>query len=209
MFVYNSVGTILLLVHNNDKTNFMLLSLLLFFKFLFPGTPQDDGNVPKSIYEFRVDGLEGDTIDFSKFKGKKILIVNTASKCGYTPQYAGLQELSEKYKGKLVVVGFPANDFLNQEPGTNEEIAEFCERNYGVTFPMAAKTSVIGKDTAPIYQWLTQKKYNGYMENTVKWNFQKYLLNERGELIGIFYPQTDPKDPQVLNAINQILDSGK
>ena len=205
MFVYNSVGTILLLVHNNDKTNFMLLSLLLFFKFLFPGNPQDDGNIPKSIYEFMVYGLLGDTIDFSKFKGKKILIVNTASKCGYTPQYAGLQELSEKYKGKLVIIGFPANDFLNQEPGTNEEIAEFCERNYGVTFTMAAKISVNGKTQAPIYQWLTQKKHNDFQDTKVKWNFQKYLVDEQGNLVGVFYPQTDPQDPQVLKAINTIL----
>jgi glutathione peroxidase len=187
----------------------MLLSLLLFFKFLFPGDPQDKGNVPKTIYDFKVEGLEGDVIDFSKFKGKKILIVNTASKCGYTPQYGGLQELYTKHKDNLVIVGFPSNDFMNQEPGTNEQIAEFCERNYGVQFPMAAKTTVLGKETAPIYQWLTKKQYNGYMDSKVKWNFQKFLINERGELVGIFYPQTDPLDPEVLKAIDQVLTADK
>src|SRR5690606_795482 len=132
--------------------------------------------------------LEGGEIDFSDFEGKKILIVNTASKCGNTPQYEGLEALYKKYKDRLVIVGFPANDFMGQEPGTNEEIAAFCKKNYGVSFPMAAKISVKGKDMAPIYQWLTDEKYNGVESSTVKWNFQKYLLDENGKLVAVFKP---------------------
>lgn len=181
----------------------------MFFKFLFAAAPVPDQNLPKSIYDFKVAGLEGGEIDFSKFKGKKILIVNTASKCGYTPQYGGLQELYDKHKDKLVIVGFPSNDFMSQEPGTNEEIAEFCQRNYGVSFPMAEKVAVIGKDMAPIYQWLTDKDYNHYQNSKVKWNFQKYLINEKGELVGVFFPNVDPKDPELTKALDIILTDKK
>src|SRR5207344_2578620 len=118
----------------------------------------------KSIYDFKVEALDGGTIDFAKYKGKKILVVNTASKCGYTPQYEGLEKLYEKYKDKLVIVGFPANNFGGQEPGTNTEIKEFCKKNYGVTFPMAAKVSVKGDDTAPIFKWLCSKAENGVLD---------------------------------------------
>ena len=180
----------------------MLFSVLLFFKFFF-FTPPPSDNVPKSIYDFKVAGLTGGTIDFSAFKGKKILIVNTASECGYTPQYEGLEELSKKYKDKLVIVGFPANDFGKQEPGTNEEIAGFCKKNYGVTFPMAAKISTKGDNMAPIYHWLTEKQYNGYDNSTVKWNFQKYLINEKGELVGIFYSRVKPMSTTLIEAIEQ------
>lgn len=124
--------------------------------------------IPKTIYEFKVEALDGSMIDLSKYKGKKILIVNTASKCGFTPQYEGLEKLSKKYDGKLVIVGFPANNFGSQEPGTNGEIETFCTKNYGVTFPMAAKISVKGSDMAPIYHWLTEKKYNNKMDSEVK-----------------------------------------
>ena len=129
-----------------------MLSIFLFLKLLFfiPSPAEEDGIVPKSIYEFNLEALEGGTIDFSKFKGKKILIVNTASECGYTPQYEGLQKLHEQYKDKLVIVGFPTNDFGKQEPGSNAEIASFCKKNYGVSFPMAAKISVKGDDTSPL-----------------------------------------------------------
>ncbi len=113
------------------------------------------------IYGFKVEGLHGQTIDFSSFKGKKILIVNTASKCGFTPQYEGLEQLYQRYRDKLVIIGFPANNFAGQEPGNNEDIETFCRLNYGVTFPMAAKISVTGKNMAPVYQWLTKKKQNG------------------------------------------------
>jgi len=157
----------------------------------------------KSVYDFKVESLDGNTIDLAKYKGKKILIVNTASKCGFTPQYKGLEELYEKNKGKLVIIGFPANNFLFQEPGKNADIQTFCQRNYGVTFPMAAKISVKGKDMHPLYVYLTQKKYNGFSDNSVKWNFQKYLINEQGKLVAVFSPNTDPLSEEILNAIKK------
>jgi glutathione peroxidase len=169
------------------------------FSFLFAPQPE----VPASIYDFKVTSLNGGTIDFSQFKGKKILIVNTASKCGFTPQYEALQKLSEKYKDKLVIVGFPANNFFFEESGSNSKIAEFCKVNYGVTFPMAAKISVKGRNMAPIYHWLTENKYNGYKDSKVKWNFQKYLINEKGELTNIFAPTTTPDNPEVIAAIEK------
>jgi glutathione peroxidase len=151
-----------------------------------------------SIYDFKVESLTGGTIDFSTFKGKKILIVNTASKCGFTPQYEDLEKLYEKYKDKLVIVGFPANNFLGQEPGTNEEIATFCKKNYGVSFPMAAKVSVKGKNITPIYQYLYAEAKKKELSNPVKWNFGKFLLNENGELIATFAPTTKPMSEEVL-----------
>ena len=146
----------------------------------------------KSIYDFKVEGLEGGIIDFSKFKGKKLLIVNTASKCGYTPQYEGLEALYEKYKDRLVIVGFPANNFGGQEPGLNTEIKEFCKKNYGVTFPMAAKISVKGDDAAPIYKWLCNKSENGVLDAEIKWNFNKFLLDEKGRIIAKFDSKVTP-----------------
>jgi glutathione peroxidase len=157
--------------------------------------------VPKSFYDIKVEALEGGTIDLSKYKGKKILVVNTASKCGYTPQYAELQKLAELYKDNLVIIGFPANDFMFQEPGDNKEIGAFCTKNYGVTFPMAAKVSVKGKKMHPMYLWLTQKKYNGKMDSNVKWNFQKYLIDENGNLVAKFDPGTSPMSTEVTTAI--------
>lgn len=180
----------------------MLYRLLLFFKFLF-FAPQPKGDVPKSIYDFKVESLTGGTIDFSAYKGKKILIVNTASKCGYTPQYADLEALYKQYDGKLVIVGFPANNFLFQEPGSNSDISEFCQKNYGVSFPMAAKISVKGRGMAPIYRWLTNKEYNGYKNSSVKWNFQKYLIDEQGQLVAVFPPATSPRSPEVIAAIEK------
>jgi len=180
----------------------MTLTVMLFFKFLlFAPPPKQD--IPASVYDFKVASLDGGTIDFSAFRGKKIMIVNTASKCGNTPQYKDLEALYEQYRDRLVIVGFPANDFFSQEPGTNGEIAAFCQKNYGVTFPMAAKISVKGKRTAPIYQWLTRKEYNGVQNSTVKWNFQKYLLDEQGRLIAVFDPKTQPKDPEIIRLIEQ------
>ena len=143
-----------------------------------------------SIYEFKVEGLEGGSIDFSKFKGKKIMIVNTASKCGNTPQYAELEQLYEKYKDKLVIVGFPANNFGQQEPGSNDEIKEFCTKNYGVSFPMASKISVKGDDVAPIYKYLTEEAKKLGFEDPVKWNFTKFLLDENGKLITVIHNKT-------------------
>ncbi len=151
-----------------------------------------------SIYDFKVDGLTGGTIDFSEFKGKKILVVNTASKCGFTPQYEYLQKLYEKYKDKLVIVGFPANNFGNQEPGNNDEIKAFCTKNYGVTFPMAAKVSVKGDDIAPIFKWLTNKSENGVMDAEIKWNFTKFLLDENGVLIGKFDTAVSPMSEEIV-----------
>lgn len=151
-----------------------------------------NNTMARSIYDFKVEGLDGGTIDFAAFKGKKILIVNTASQCGYTPQYEGLEKLYETYKEKLVIVGFPANNFGAQEPGTNSEIKEFCKKNYGVTFPMAAKISVKGDDTAPIYQWLCKKSENGVLDAEIKWNFGKFLLDEKGNLIAYFPSKVTP-----------------
>lgn len=165
-----------------------------------------DNNAPivtvasPSIYQFKVDGLTGGSIDFSAFKGKKILIVNTASKCGFTPQYKELQALYEKYKGKLVIVGFPANNF-KQEQGSNLEIQEVCEKNYGVTFPMAAKISVKGDDQAPIYKFLTHKSENGVMDAEVQWNFNKFLLDENGKLIAYFPSKTTPLSEEITSKL--------
>jgi len=155
-----------------------------------------------SIYEFKVEGLEGGAIDFSKFKGKKIMIVNTASKCGNTPQYAELEQLYEKYKDKLVIVGFPANNFGQQEPGSNEEIKEFCSKNYGVSFPMASKVSVKGEDVAPIYKYLTDEAKKLGFEDPVKWNFTKFLLDENGKLITVIHNKTKPMSEDVLKYLN-------
>lgn len=150
-----------------------------------------------SIYEFKVSSLDGGTIDFSKFKGKKILVVNTASECGYTPQYADLEKLYETYKNKLVIVGFPANNFGGQEPGSNAEIKEFCKKNYGVTFPMAGKVSVKGDDIHPLFRWLTSKTENGVMDAEIKWNFTKFLLDENGKLVAYFPSKVNPMSEEL------------
>ena len=180
----------------------MNLAMIILFKCLFFFTPAKN-DIPKSIYDFQMPGLTSGTIDFSKYKGKKILIVNTASKCGNTPQYADLEAMSKKYEGKLVIVGFPANNFGAQEPGSNDEIATFCQKNYSVTFPMAAKISVKGDDMSPLYHWLTEKKYNGFQDSEVKWNFQKYLSNEKGELVAVFDPRTKVTAPEVIAAVEK------
>ena len=178
----------------------MLLNSLLLLAFLFKTTQAD---VPVSIYDYKVTALDGTLINMADFKGKKILIVNTASKCKFTPQYEALEKLYLAHKDKLVIVGFPSNNFFFQEPAKNEQIAEFCTKNYGVTFPMAAKISVKGKNIAPIYTWLTQKKYNHFEDTHVKWNFQKYLIDEQGKLIAVFYSNTPPDSPEVLAAIEK------
>ena len=154
-----------------------------------------------SIYDFKVEALDGSTIDFAAFKGKKILIVNTASACGYTPQYEGLEALYKKYQDKLVIVGFPANNFGGQEPGSNSEIKEFCKKNYGVSFPMAAKISVKGDDTAPIYKWLCNKTQNGVLDAEIKWNFNKFLLDENGILITKFDSGVKPLSDELTSKL--------
>jgi len=155
-----------------------------------------------NIYGFKVKDLNGAEFDFATLKGKKIMIVNTASKCGLTPQYKDLQALYEKYKDQnFVIIGFPANDFMEQEPGTDEEIAEFCQINYGVTFPMMSKISVKGEQMAPIYKFLTQQKLNGFSDSDVEWNFQKYLLNENGQLEKVVGPRINPTDKEITSWI--------
>lgn len=158
--------------------------------FTLPGDP--------SIHTFKVKSIEGTTIDFSKFKGKKILVVNTASKCGYTPQYEQLEKVYEEYKDKLVIVGFPANNFGAQEPGTDTEIQEFCKARFGVKFPLASKISVKGDDTAPIYKWLTSKGENGVLDAEIKWNFNKFLLDENGKMIAYFDSKVKPDSEEIL-----------
>ncbi len=179
----------------------MLLNILFMLGFFFAPAPKD--NVPNSIYKFKVSDLSGGKINFADYKGKKILIVNTASKCGYTPQYEGLEKLYKKYQGKLVIIGFPANNFGAQEPGTDGQIQEFCLKNYGVSFPMASKVSVKGENIIPLYQWLTRKKHNGKMDSEVKWNFQKYLISETGELIDMFPSSVKPDDAELISAIEK------
>ena len=154
-----------------------------------------------SFHDFKIEGLKGDVISMSDYEGKKILVVNTASKCGYTPQYEDLQKLSKKYADKLVIIGFPANDFGKQEPGTNDEIAEFCEEEYQITFPMTTKITVKGDNMHEIYKWLTTKELNHFSDSKVKWNFQKYLINERGELIGVFSSRVKPFAEELIRAI--------
>lgn len=156
----------------------------------------------ETIYQFKVKDLYGREFDFAKLKGKKIMIVNTASKCGLTPQYEDLQELYDTYKSdNFIIIGFPANNFASQEPGTNEEIATFCKENYGVTFPMMSKISVKGDDMNAVYQFLTEKKQNGLKDSEVEWNFQKYLINEKGELEKVIAPRVLPTDAEIVNWI--------
>lgn len=172
------------------------------FSFSFPSNQNHkEMNELPTIYPFKVTSLNGGVIDFSAFKGKKILIVNTASKCGFTPQYAQLEQLYEEQKDNLVIVGFPANNFGGQEPGSNKEISEFCTQNYGVTFPMAAKVSVKGEDIAPIYKWLTHKSENGVMDAVIKWNFTKFLINEKGQLEEVFESSVTPLDEKILSKL--------
>jgi glutathione peroxidase len=154
----------------------------------------------ESLYDFKVEDIEGNIFDFSILKGKKVMIVNTASKCMYTSQYKQLQALFEEYGGDdFTIIGFPANNFFREEPGTNLEIAEFCEKNYGVSFPMMAKISVKGDDMHPLYQWLTSKEKNGVMDSKVTWNFQKYLIDENGRLEDVIKPGTKPDDQRILD----------
>lgn len=158
--------------------------------------------VAMGIYDFKVPALSGGTIDFSQYKGKKILIVNTASKCGYTKQYAELESLYEAHKDKLVIVGFPANNFGGQEPGSNEEIQEFCQKNYGVSFPMAEKISVKGDDIHPLYKYLLEEAKKLGIEDPVKWNFTKFLVDEKGKLITVFPSKVKPTDPELIKYLN-------
>jgi len=175
------------------KTTFLNLSLL----FLTGLAGFAQSKMSPSIHSFTVNSLEGEPISLASFKGKKILIVNTASRCGYTPQFAGLQELHAKYKDQLVVIGFPCNQFMNQDPGTAKEIQEFCQKNYGVSFPMAEKIAVKGDDIAPIYAWLTQKDKNGVLDAKVSWNFNKFLIDEEGHMVAHFGSSVKPLGEEI------------
>ena len=156
----------------------------------------------QTIYQFEVEDITGKAFSLSSLQGKKVMIVNTASKCGLTPQYKELEALYQQYKDNdFVIIGFPANNFLKQEPGTNEEIATFCQVNYGVSFPMMSKISVKGKDMHPLYQFLTQKSKNGVADSKVSWNFQKYLIGKDGHLEKVIAPKTVPNDPEVIQWI--------
>lgn len=152
----------------------------------------------KGIHAFKVKGLNGETIDFAKFKGKKILVINTASACGYTKQYAALQKVYDSNKDKLVIVGFPCNQFGNQESGSANEIMEFCKKNYGVTFPLSEKVEVKGDNIAPIYKWLCNKSENGVLDATITWNFNKFLIDEKGKMIAYFPSKTTPDSDEIL-----------
>ena len=155
-----------------------------------------------SIHDFKVIDIEGNEFDLASLKGKKVMIVNTASKCGLTPQYEQLQTIYSKYENKnFVIIGFPANNFMGQEPGAEEEIASFCEKNYGVTFPMMSKISVKGDDMHPLYKFLTSKEMNQVSDNEVAWNFQKYLINEKGELVKVISPRTKPDAQEIISWI--------
>ena len=155
-----------------------------------------------SFYDLKLKSLdEKEEISFEKYKGKKVLLVNVASKCGLTPQYKGLQELHEKHGDKLVILGFPANNFMGQEPASNSEIGEFCQKNYGVSFQMFSKVSVKGADQHAVYQWLTKKDMNGWNDQIPDWNFAKYLVNENGELAKFFNARTEPMSTEILEAI--------
>lgn len=176
--------------------NILIAMLLLSITFL---KAQD---MKQNIYQFKVTDLYGNEFDFSTLKGKKIMVVNTASECGLTPQYEQLQAVYEKYKDKnFIIVGFPANNFGSQEPGSDKQIAEFCKKNYGVTFPMMSKISVKGKDMHEVYQFLTQKAKNGLEDSKVLWNFQKYLIDENGYLVKVISPKMLPNDEEILKWI--------
>ena len=162
-------------------------------------------SVENSIHQFKVADIYGNIFDFSQLKGKKVMIVNTASKCGLTYQYEALQKLYSQYKDlNFVIIGFPSNDFLWQEPGSNDEIIDFCEQNYGVTFPMMSKITVKGSKKHPIYQFLTEKSKNNYKDSRVTWNFQKYLINKEGRIEKIISPRTRPDSEEIVSWITDV-----
>jgi len=161
-------------------------------------------NAQQNFFSFKTTTIDGKPFDLASLKGKKVLVVNTASKCGFTPQYKELQALYEKYQHRnFVIIGFPANNFLSQEPGSNQEIKQFCEKNYGVTFPMMSKISVKGKDQDPIYAWLTQKSQNGKTDAEVSWNFQKFMIDGNGNLVDYLSPRESPMSDKVIKWIEK------
>jgi len=155
-----------------------------------------------TVYDFSLTGIDGKEINLNTFNGKKIIFVNVASKCGFTSQYEGLQKLYEQNRENLVIIGLPCNQFMHQEPGTNEEIQAFCTKNYGVTFPITEKVNVKGDKIHPLYSWLTRKELNGVEDSKVKWNFQKYLIDEEGKLVQVFGSKVEPLSQEIIDAIN-------
>jgi len=185
----------------NIQMKYLILKITAMFLILFPSLFK--GQPSSSIHQFTANTIEGITLNFKEFKGKKLLIVNTASKCGLTPQFKELQNLFEKYKSQnFMIIGFPSNDFAKQDPGSNNEIKSFCERNYGVSFLMMEKISVKGDSIHPIYKWLTQKSENGVVNSKVKWNFQKYLIDESGFLVDVVSPIKKPNCRKIINWLN-------
>lgn len=180
------------------KTNFLIsLVLIVLLPFLLNAQTNN-------FYDFTVKDIDGNDFSFEQLKGKKVMMVNVASKCGYTPQYEQLEEVYEKYKDNdFIIIAFPANNFLKQEPGTDDEIKQFCTINYGVTFPVMSKISVKGKDMHEVYQWLISKKLNGVEDSSVKWNFQKYLISRDGILEEVIKPKTKPDDEKIINWIEK------
>ena len=180
-----------------------IFGLMVFFSLMMSCSAQNENSM-KTIYDYKVEDISGNEFDFAELKGKKILVVNTASECGFTPQFEGLEALYQKYKDdNFVIIGFPSNDFGEQDPGSNDEIAQFCKINYGVTFPMMSKISVKGDSMAPIYQFLTQKEKNEKKNSSVKWNFQKYIINEDGTLEDYFYSITTPDSKKITKWIEK------
>ncbi|MCB9013939.1 MAG: glutathione peroxidase [Bacteroidales bacterium] len=172
------------------------------FSDLFKSKKNPSTEVPNDFYSLSAKDIDGKDFSFASLKGKKILLVNVASKCGFTPQYAELEKLYKEFGGeRFEIIGFPSNDFLKQESGTEKEIKEFCQLNYGVSFPMMSKIKVRGNSKHPVYQWLTSKKKNGYKDSRVKWNFQKYLISPGGEIIDILAPSESPYSEKILKFI--------
>ena len=186
---------------NSNYIHLIILLKVILFLYSCRGSSQSDIVQSQSIYSISLKGISGEDIDLNDFKGKKILFVNVASKCGFTPQYDKLQELHEKYSDKLVVIGLPCNQFKDQEPGTHEEILQFCKINYGVTFQLTEKINVKGPDQHPLYSWLTKKELNGVKDSEVKWNFQKYLVDEEGNFMDMFYSVTSPMSNKITSLL--------
>lgn len=185
----------------SNRLPFMLLSLVAAIVFISANNYQEKHI--KTLHDFKVEDIYGDEFDLASLAGKKVMVVNTASKCGLTPQYEDLEKLYQDYRDKgFVIIGFPANNFMNQEPGTNEDIMTFCQENYGVSFPMMSKISVKGDDKHPLYQWLTQKSQNGKFDAEVTWNFQKFLIDEQGQLVDVLSPREKPYSEKVVDWLN-------
>ena len=182
----------------------IIFSCSLLFSFFNKNNNLDLSKLPKSIYDYSFNHIDGETVNLKRYQGKKIIIVNVASKCGYTPQYEGLQKLYEQFGNKIEILGFPSNDFLWQEPAENDEIKKFCSTNYGVSFQMFEKSVVKkNKEQNSIYTWLTNKELNGWNDKAPSWNFCKYLINEKGELVKFYPSSIKPQSEEILSFINE------